>query len=163
MYASIEGYKDTNETVEILPVMIATIPPRVVEEKDPTLPMGERKEGEAGSSGSIVETYKIVTANGESKKTRISKSTYASGKTIVRVGTGENVLPGAGNVNSQDVVVNIPADMQMPVPQSVPAPQQNVPGTQEIPQAEQNVDSAIEAPESVQPESVQPDPAALQE
>ena len=89
MYASIEGYKDVNEDVEIMPVRVASVAPEVVEEEDPTLPRGEKKEVDKGSAGSVVETYKIVTVGGKSEKTLISKSTYAAEKAIVKVGTGE--------------------------------------------------------------------------
>ncbi len=95
MYASIEGYKDVKEDVEIVPVRVASIPPTVKEEEDPTLPFGEREEVDKGSVGSVVETYKIVTAKGESKKTLISKSTYAAEKAIVKVGTGPTPSPSA--------------------------------------------------------------------
>ncbi len=93
MYASIEGYKDVKEDVEIIPVRIASIPPEVKEVEDPTLPFGEKKEEDKGSVGSVVETYKVVTVNGESKKTLISKSRYAAEKAIVRVGTGPTPSP----------------------------------------------------------------------
>jgi len=91
MYASIEGYKDVIEDVEIEPVRVGSIPPKVVEEEDDTLPLGEKKEESVGADGSIVETYKVVTVDGKSTRTLISKSTYAAGKTIVKVGTNEEL------------------------------------------------------------------------
>ena len=91
MYASLEGFKDVDEKVEIEPVRIGSIPPKVVEEKDDTLPLGETKEESVGDDGSIVETYKIVTVDGKSTRTLVSKSTYAAGKTIVKVGTNEEL------------------------------------------------------------------------
>lgn len=92
MYSSIEGYREIREDVELIPVRVASVPPTVVEEKDPTLPLGERKEEKVGSAGTVAELYKVVTINGvASPRTFVSKSTYASGKTIVKVGTGEAV------------------------------------------------------------------------
>ena len=120
MYASIEGYKDIKEDVEIIPVRIASIPPEVKEVEDPTLPFGEKKEEDKGSVGSVVETYKVVTINGESKKTLISKSRYAAEKAIVRVGTGPTPSPspeGAEETMGEAEESPVPSE----IPENTPA------------------------------------------
>ena len=116
MYASLEGYKEVKESVEITPVRVATIPPKEVEEEDPELPFGERKEAEVGDSGCVVETYKTVTVNGSSKKTLISKSTYAAGKTIIKVGTGPTPSPSPqpGEEGMEEGGVPSPESSAMP-------------------------------------------------
>ena len=93
------GYKDIDEKVEIIPVCTGTIEPKIVEEPDPELPLGEKKEKEVGSPGRTVDTYKVVTVNGESSgRILVSRSTYAAGKTIVAVGTGPAKEPEAPEV-----------------------------------------------------------------
>jgi len=120
MYASIEGYKEVSEKVEITNERVSVIPPKVVEEEDPELPFGERKEGEEGNVGYVVETYKTVTANGQSKKTFVSRSTYASGKTIVKVGTGPtpspSAEPAAGDEIEEDTGLTEETETPTPTP-----------------------------------------------
>ncbi|MBQ7718192.1 MAG: VanW family protein [Clostridia bacterium] len=89
VYIELLGYKDIDEKVEIIPIRTGIIEPKIEEEPDPTLPLGEKKEKKAGSPGSVVETFKAVTSNGKTgEKTLVSKSTYAAVKTIMSVGTG---------------------------------------------------------------------------
>lgn len=85
---SIVGYREKPVKVTIKNITVSTIPPGIVEEEDPTLPLGEKKVKTQGSYGSIVETYKEVTVDGVKGNPKlISKSTYSPGKTIMLIGT----------------------------------------------------------------------------
>ena len=86
--ASILGYREVDEKVELYPVRTGTVAATVKEEPDDTLPLGEKKVEKQGSDGCTVELYKTVTKNGTtSERTLVSRSTYSGGKTIVKVGT----------------------------------------------------------------------------
>ncbi len=83
------GFRDDPTfNVKIQNTTISVIPSPEEEIEDPTLPEGERKYQKKGSSGAIVETYKTVTRNGETKRSFVSKSVYGAGKSEVLVGTG---------------------------------------------------------------------------
>ena len=92
---SLVGYKeDKSKTVVIENETVGYIEPVEKVEKDPTLPLGERKVEKVGSSGAVVNTYKSILINGEVKsRTKITESRYGAGKTLVREGTGEEVEP----------------------------------------------------------------------
>ena len=154
MYASIEGYKDVKETVTIEPVRVGSIPPQIVEEKDDTLPLGERKEGPAGASGTIVETYKTVTVDGKSTRTFVSKSTYAAGKTIVKVGTNEELAKEKAENGDAPVSTETSTTPEGTVPSPVPgatepvapAPSEPVP-SEPIPPAPPALPDELMSPE----------------
>ena len=126
VYASILGYKDVDEKVELYPVRTGTVAPSVTEEPDDTLPIGEKKVEKEGSSGCTVETYKTVTKDGVTgERTLVSRSTYAGGKTIVKVGTKkpEEKTPEAGDAPSAS---QTPATAMPTLPPATPAPSQTL-------------------------------------
>lgn len=122
MYARIEGYRDVKETVTIENKRVGVIPPRVEEEEDPELPFGEKKEVSVGDVGYVVETYKTVTINGNSKTTMISKSSYASGKSIVKVGTGPTPSPEPGEETEEGEDAPSASPSPSPTATSLPKP-----------------------------------------
>ena len=68
---------------------IATIQPTTQTIPDASLPAGQQKVVQAGSTGSKVEAYKVTKLNGQVVSTTLlSRDTYNAMKRIVRVGTG---------------------------------------------------------------------------
>lgn len=85
---SVYGIKLENKKVEITTRTVSTTPFTVKEVEDDTLPEGKRKIKQAGSGGSIVDTFKTVYINGESRGTnKISRSNYSAITQIELVGT----------------------------------------------------------------------------
>ena len=126
VYVSIYGYKDVDEKVELYPVRTGTVEPSVTETPDDTLPIGEKKVEKEGSSGCTVETYKTVTKNGVTgERVFVSRSTYAGGKTIVRVGTKkpEEKTPETDDMPS---AAQPPATAMPTLPPATPAPSQTL-------------------------------------
>ena len=69
---------------------IATINPTTQYVQDPSLPVGQQKVVQAGSTGRKVEAYKVTKLNGQViSTTLLSKDTYNAMQRIVHVGTGE--------------------------------------------------------------------------
>ncbi len=93
--ASLIGFKeDKSKKIVIENETVGYIAPVEKVEKDPTLPLGERKVEKTGSAGAVVNTYKSVVIDGETQsRTKITESRYGAGKTLVREGTGEEVEP----------------------------------------------------------------------
>lgn len=128
VYASILGYRDVEEKVELYPVRTGTVAPTVTEVPDDTLELGEKKVEKEGSAGSTVDLYKTVTKNGVTgERTLVSRSTYAGGKSIVRVGTKkpEEKTPEPVPTTSPEQTPPPDAPLTTPPP-ATPVPQQTL-------------------------------------
>lgn len=93
MYTGIYGCDDINQgDVSFETVTVGHTAPPEKKVEDPTLPLGEEKEEAKGSSGYVVDTYKIVEKDGrEPEKVFLCRSNYSGSLRIVHVGTGEAV------------------------------------------------------------------------
>ncbi len=91
MYTAVQGYKeDKSLKVEFHTETIGHTDPPIKKIEDPTLPKGEEKIEKKGTSGYIVDTYKIVKRdNAEEERIYLSRSVYRGNIQEVRVGTGE--------------------------------------------------------------------------
>ena len=90
---SVYGIKLQNKKVEITTQTVSTTPFTVKEVEDSTLPDGKRKVKQAGSNGSVVDTFKTVYINGESQGTnKISRSNYSAITQIELVGTKKDEI-----------------------------------------------------------------------
>ncbi|MCI5970489.1 MAG: VanW family protein [Oscillospiraceae bacterium] len=88
LICSVYGINLKHKKVEITTQTISTTPFSVKEVEDNTLPEGTRKVKQAGSAGSVVDTFKTVYINGESQGTKkISRSNYSAITQIELVGT----------------------------------------------------------------------------
>lgn len=82
--------EETEYEVVIESTITSYISPKTIEQKDPTLPIGQTKVLEKGSSGCRTVTYRILKLNGEVvSKTLLSKDTYNPHNKVVAVGTKE--------------------------------------------------------------------------
>lgn len=93
MYTAIFGQKeDPSETVSFETVTIGHTNPPERRVDDPTLPLGEEKVESEGSSGYVVDTYKIIERDGqEPEKVYLCRSSYNGSYRVIHVGTGEAV------------------------------------------------------------------------
>ncbi len=143
MYTAVLGYKeDKSESVSFETVTIGHTNPPERKVDDPTLPKGEEKVEKAGSSGYVVDTYKIIKRDGqEAEKVYLCRSNYSGNIRIIHVGTGEAVpspspdaSPAPDRVNPEETPsantpspsTGTPKPTQKPVqteaPEETPAP-----------------------------------------
>lgn len=109
MYAAVYGYKeDKSESVSFETVTIGHTNPPERKVDDPTLPKGEEKVEKPGSSGYVVDTYKIIKRNGqEAEKVYLCRSNYNGNLRIIHVGTGEAVpSPSPSSEPNKEVSVS---------------------------------------------------------
>ncbi|MBQ7036975.1 MAG: VanW family protein [Clostridia bacterium] len=102
MYTGLFGKKeDKSLEVSFETTVIRELDPPERKKDDPTLPKGEEKVEKPGSSGYVVDTYKIVKRDGkETERTYLCRSTYNGTFREILVGTGEEVpevIPGEEN------------------------------------------------------------------
>ncbi len=103
--------------IKIATQQTGTSSPKVVIQKDPTLPEGEIKVESAGTNGSSHIAYKIVYENGEEvSRTVLSKSTYA----------------GKDRVEIHGTMVVEPEPSETPAPTESPVPTETSAPTEEI-------------------------------
>lgn len=106
---TVYGIKLQNKKVEITTQTVSTTPFSVKEIEDDTLQAGKRKVKQAGSAGSVVDTFKTVYINGESQGTnKISRSSYSSIMQIEIVGTKKDEIadtPAAEAFDSDETYV----------------------------------------------------------
>lgn len=80
--------ENTDQSVELFPQIIKTMPFPTVYIDDDTLPMGEMVIKQNGLNGYVVDTYKVVKNNGvEISNTKITTSTYTPLEKLVSRGT----------------------------------------------------------------------------
>ncbi len=93
MYTAIYGQEtEDRETVSFETVTIGHTDPPERKVDDPTLPLGEEKVESEGSSGYVVDTYKIIEREGrEPEKVYLCRSNYNGSFRVIHVGTGEAV------------------------------------------------------------------------
>ncbi len=93
MYTAIFGYKeDKTEEVSFETVTIGHTAPPEKKVDDPTLPLGEEKVESEGTSGYVVDTYKVIKKHGrEDERVYLCRSTYRGNLRVIHVGTGEAV------------------------------------------------------------------------
>jgi len=121
MYMAIYGYKeDKSEKISFETVTIGHTAPPERKVDDPTLPLGEEKVESEGSSGYVVDTYKVIQKDGEStERVYLCRSNYRGNLRVIRVGTGEAVpspSPTEGTEPSPS-----PTESIEPTPQITPA------------------------------------------
>lgn len=93
LVCTVYGIKLQNKKVEITTQTVSTTPFGIKEVEDDTLPEGKRKVKQAGSDGSVVDTFKTVYINGESQGTnKISRSNYSAITQIELVGTKKDQI-----------------------------------------------------------------------
>ena len=102
MYTGLFGTKeDKSLDVSFETSVIRELDPPERKKDDPTLPKGEEKIEKPGSSGYVVDTYKIVKRDGkEPERIYLCRSTYNGSFKEILVGTGEEVpevVPGDEN------------------------------------------------------------------
>ncbi len=156
MHIAIYGYKENeSETVSFETVTIGHTAPPEKKVDDPTLPLGEEKVESEGTSGYVVDTYKIIKRDGEEpERVYLCRSTYRGNLKIIRVGTGEAVpSPEPGE---EPGVSPLPVEGPTDVPPSskptqtpdAPVPEVQVPAeTPEVP------DETTETPKETEPVS----------
>ncbi len=117
---SVYGVKENPaKTIEMRTECTGTIPSKLVQKEEPTLPVGEIKVEQKGSDGSYYNTYKVTLENGTVVKSELlTKSTYVAADRIELVGTMPVETPeGAETVLPEDTEVSgIPADGTTPSP-----------------------------------------------
>ncbi len=165
MYMGIYGCKDIRkDKVTFETVTVGHTAPPERKQEDPTLPLGEEKVESQGSSGYVVDTYKVVEKAGQApEKVFLCRSNYSGSLRIIRVGTGEAVASPTpsvieGNIpsNQQPVVNTVPGN----VPQTSINPEKTqtpTPDETEVPVTAKPVPSA--PAESSEPSEPDPTPA----
>ncbi len=118
MYVGINGYKeDKDVTISFETVTIGHTPPPERKVDDPTLPKGEEKVEKEGTSGYIVDTYKVITRKGEeAEKIYLCRSNYNGNFRIVHVGTGEEVPSPSPTETIVPTESAQPTETETPVP-----------------------------------------------
>ncbi len=120
MFTGIYGIKkDKSLKVSFDTVVIGHTDPPERKIEDPTLPEGEEKVEKPGSSGFIVDTYKIIEKNGvKGEPIYLFRSSYNGSIREVRVGTGEAVpSPSPGETDSP-----VPSETTEPEPSETDSP-----------------------------------------
>lgn len=133
MYVGINGYKEDKDVmVSFETVTIGHTPPPERKVDDPTLPKGEEKVEKDGTSGYIVDTYKVITRNGEEpEKIYLCRSSYNGNFRIIHVGTGEEVPSPSPTENVDPAETEKPTDTEIPTPtSSIPTPTSSIPTPQ---------------------------------
>ncbi len=106
------GINHDKKKVDISTSTISTTPFSVKEVEDDTLPIGTRKVKQAGSNGSVVDTFKTVYVNGGSQGTKkISRSVYSAITQIEIVGTKPSEDIPAEEVYKEDDKIAIGDDV----------------------------------------------------
>lgn len=120
MYTAIMGYKeDKSESVSFETVTIGHTNPPERKVDDPTLPKGEEKVEKPGSSGYVVDTYKIIKRDGkESEKVYLCRSNYNGNLRIIHVGTGEAVPSPSPDASSDPNTGDTPDETPSPATSS---------------------------------------------
>lgn len=94
--------EETEYEVVIESTITSYISYKTITQQDNTLPVGQTKVLESGSSGCRTVTYKILKLNGEIiSKTLLSKDTYNPHHKIVAVGTKQPVVTTTPSTNTQ--------------------------------------------------------------
>lgn len=94
--------EETEYEVVIESTITSYISYKTITQQDNTLPVGQTKVLESGSSGCTTVTYKILKLNGEIiSKTLLSKDTYNPHHKIVAVGTKQPVVTTTPSTNTQ--------------------------------------------------------------
>ncbi len=155
---SVYGVKENpNRTIELRSECTGTIPARLVQKEDPTLPTGTVNVEQAGSSGSHYNTYKITLENGTVVKTELlTKSTYVAKERIEIIGTMPGDIPVIGEPGTSLPSDELPNDASSPTetPEGSDAPiAGEEPPTEETPVS---TDSPELAPTPVAPEPIAP-------
>lgn len=88
-YVTILGTKSDDTTINVENITQSTTPFNIVKESDASLPMGQTKIKQAGMKGYVIDTYRIISKNGQVvKREYVSKSIYATLDQIELVGEG---------------------------------------------------------------------------
>ncbi len=132
MYVGLFGKKDDKSLdVSFETAVLRELPPPERRTDDPTLPKGEEKIEKPGSSGYVVDTYKIVKRDGKDpERIYLCRSTYNGTFREILVGTGEEVpepQPGEDPSEGTDTPSPTPSDSPKPseepdTPTSTPVP-----------------------------------------
>ncbi len=139
MYMAILGYKeDKSKSVSFETVTIGHTEAPEKKVDDPTLPLGEEKVESEGTSGYIVDTYKITKRDGEeADREYLCRSNYRGALRIIHVGTGEAVpspTPGEGEdvpPEGGEPTVSPEGPVLSPTPGTVETPQPTLEPTEE--------------------------------
>ncbi len=115
--------ENPGRTVEIRTECTGTIPSKLVQKEEPTLPVGEIKIEQKGSNGSYYNTYKVTLENGNVVKSELlTKSTYVPTDRIELVGTMPVDAPEGAETPPEDTEVStVPAEgaTTAPVPEII--------------------------------------------
>lgn len=123
MYAGLFGIKeDKSLDVSFETEVIRELDPPERKKDDPTLPKGEEKIEKPGSSGYVVDTYKVVKRDGkEPERTYLCRSTYNGSYREILVGTGEEVPEVTPGDENPDEVGETPEPTETSVPSESPS------------------------------------------
>ncbi len=87
------GRVQTGKSVEIKTNVLERTDPPVEYREDPSLPLGQKVVERWGAPDLLVETFKIVSQDGEVVREQlVSRDRYNNAPRIIRVGTGEEVV-----------------------------------------------------------------------
>lgn len=99
------GRVQPGKNVEIKTEVLQKVDPPVEYLEDPTLPAGQKVVERWGAPDLLVETFKIVTQDGEVVREQlVSRDRYISAPRIIRVGTGE-LVPETPSDNTDKVIL----------------------------------------------------------
>jgi len=124
MYTAIHGHKeDESLQVSFETATIGHTAPPERKIDDPTLPLGEEKVEEEGSSGYVVDTYKVITRDGhEPERVYLCRSNYNGSYRIIHVGTGEAVPSPTPDETDEPVTTTDPVSTTGPEVTATPSP-----------------------------------------
>lgn len=148
MYTAVYGHKE-DESLEVSfeTVTIGHTPPPERKVEDPTLPKGEEKVESEGTNGYVVDTYKIVTRDGqEPQRSYLCRSNYNGSFRIIHIGTGEAVPSPTPDETDEPSESDEPGATTQPKVTTSPSPSASVP-----PASGENVSDRpgnIDAPET---------------